>query len=312
MVKLTHQVNGNPVEILAQNKYNELSQLESKKVGGSSGCCSLQQIDYQYNIRGWMTRINNPSNLSGKLFGYELKYHTPANTLFAIGRYNGNIAEVDWKTSNDHVLKRYSYSYDSLNRLNYGHYSEPDSTVPQEDHFGETTEYDLNGNITRLYRNTKNTTNGLAMQIDNLSYTYSGNRLLKVTDAAQNYSGYSGGGNTIGYDSNGNMTNHLDKGINEITYNFLNLPSSVKNNNNTSPFGSLSSYLYRADGTKLKKGYSYYKRDWQGNTSLAYTVTDYLDGFQYVLENSGISCLDCPRLPLHYNLYLPRKAILIL
>ncbi len=289
-----HKVDSNPVEILAQNKYNELSQLESKKVGGVVATSPLQQIDYKYNIRGWMTKINDPSNLNGKLFGYEMRYQSPLNTLFAIGRYNGNIAEIDWRTSKDDVLKRYSYSYDSLNRLNYGHYSEPNGTVPEEDHFGETTEYDLNGNITRLYRNTKNTTNGLAMQIDNLTYTYSGNQLTKVTDASQNYSGYTGGGNTITYDLNGNMISHLDKGLNEIKYNYLNLPVLVKKNNNSSPYGSLSSYLYRTDGTKLKKIYSYYKSDWQGNTSLALATTDYLDGFQYVLESSGLGCVDCP------------------
>ncbi|PWN58840.1 sugar-binding protein, partial [Chryseobacterium oncorhynchi] len=52
-----HQVDSNPMEILAQNKYNELSQLESKKVGGINVASSLQQIDYKYNIRGWMTKI---------------------------------------------------------------------------------------------------------------------------------------------------------------------------------------------------------------------------------------------------------------
>ncbi|MFP7658530.1 RHS repeat-associated core domain-containing protein, partial [Chryseobacterium proteolyticum] len=140
-------------------------------------------------------------------------YNNPVNTLFAISRYNGNIAEVDWKTSVDSVLRRYSYSYDTLNRLNYGHYSEPNSTVPQENHFGESSEYDLNGNITRLYRNTKNTTNGLAMQIDNLTYSYTGNRLSKVAEASQNSSGYPyfATPNEITYDNNGNMTSHKDK-----------------------------------------------------------------------------------------------------
>ncbi|WP_160140245.1 hypothetical protein [Chryseobacterium sp. c4a] len=46
-----HQVDSNPVEILTQNTYNELSQLESKKVGGVSLGYSLQQVDYKYNVR---------------------------------------------------------------------------------------------------------------------------------------------------------------------------------------------------------------------------------------------------------------------
>ncbi|MFP7658186.1 DUF6443 domain-containing protein, partial [Chryseobacterium proteolyticum] len=111
----THKIDNGTVEYLSQNKYNELSQLEWKKVGGVGTTTPLQQVDYKYNIRGWMTKINDPSNLNGKLFGYEVRYNNPVNTLFAISRYNGNIAEVDWKTSVDSVLRRYSYSYDTLN-----------------------------------------------------------------------------------------------------------------------------------------------------------------------------------------------------
>ncbi|WP_288244321.1 DUF6443 domain-containing protein, partial [uncultured Chryseobacterium sp.] len=61
----THQVDNNPVEYLAQNTYNELSQLQSKKVGGAVLGSGLQTVDYQYNIRGWMTKINDPNNLGG-------------------------------------------------------------------------------------------------------------------------------------------------------------------------------------------------------------------------------------------------------
>ncbi|MFP7658506.1 DUF6443 domain-containing protein, partial [Chryseobacterium proteolyticum] len=111
----THQVGTGTIEYLTQNKYNEISQLEWKKVGGVNTTTPLQQVDYKYNIRGWMTKINDPSNLNGKFFGYEVRYNNPVNTLFAISRYNGNIAEVDWKTSVDSVLRRYSYSYDTLN-----------------------------------------------------------------------------------------------------------------------------------------------------------------------------------------------------
>ncbi|WP_414843980.1 DUF6443 domain-containing protein, partial [Chryseobacterium sp. IT-36CA2] len=92
-----HQVDSNPVEILAQNKYNELSQLESKKVGGVTASSPLQQIDYKYNIRGWMTQINDPAALNGKLFGYKIKYQNSDNTSYK--KFNGNISEVDWKTS---------------------------------------------------------------------------------------------------------------------------------------------------------------------------------------------------------------------
>ncbi|REC60907.1 hypothetical protein DRF65_17870, partial [Chryseobacterium pennae] len=262
-----HQVNSNPVEILTQNTYNELSQLESKKVGGVSVGTSLQQIDYKYNIRGWMTKINDPANLNGKLFGYEIKYTNPVNPLYATARYNGNIAEIDWNTSNNNVLKRYTYDYYADNKLKFGHYSEPWATAPQNSFYSEYIIYDLNGNITQLYRNTKNSTTGVAMQIDDLTYIYSGNRLLNVKDNAQNNLGYVGGGNTISYDDNGNMTSHPDKKISSIKYNYLNLPQQVTQDSKA------INYVYRADGTKVKKS---------GTAGLA---TDYLDGFQYTESN---------------------------
>ncbi|KFF73125.1 sugar-binding protein, partial [Chryseobacterium sp. P1-3] len=143
-----HQVDNNPEEILAQNTYNELSQLTNKKVGNN-----LQSIDYAYNIRGWMTRINDPANLNGKLFGYEIKYTNPVYTNLASGRFNGNIAEVDWRNSSEDVLKRYSYTYDGLNRLKDGIYTEPNATNPYNNNFNEHLTYDTNGNIMTLKRN---------------------------------------------------------------------------------------------------------------------------------------------------------------
>ncbi|RTZ45920.1 hypothetical protein EJ377_14530 [Chryseobacterium arthrosphaerae] len=69
-----HQIDTQPEEILAQYEYNELSQVKNKKVGGTNTAQPLQSIDYTYNIKGWLTKINDPSDLNGKLFGYELKY----------------------------------------------------------------------------------------------------------------------------------------------------------------------------------------------------------------------------------------------
>ncbi|WP_160137568.1 DUF6443 domain-containing protein [Chryseobacterium sp. c4a] len=283
-----HQVDSNPVEILTQNAYNELSQLESKKVGGVSLGSSLQQIDYKYNIRGWMTQINDPSNLNGDLFGYKMKYNNPASI---IGRFNGNITEVDWKTSTDGIYRRYNYSYDSLNRMFHAFYSKPGSTVEITSAYNEWLQYDLNGNIIRLDRYGQSDGNN-PIQIDQLYYTYQGNRLASVSDASGNFSGYPIGGNPIAYDANGNMIDHLDKGIKEIKYNFLNLPIFVGDTSNI--MGNNTSYLYRVDGTKVRKIYSYYKHGSFGDVTYTQNITDYLDGFHYVLEGVGLGCLDCP------------------
>ncbi|WP_265427794.1 DUF6443 domain-containing protein [Chryseobacterium sp. YIM B08800] len=290
----THKVDNNAVEYLAQNKYNELSQLEYKKVGGTVLGNGLQTVDYQYNIRGWMTQINNPANLGNDLFGYKMSYNLPS-TDYWTQRYNGNISEIDWATQNDNVLRRYVYMYDSLNRLTGGYYLEPNSSIVWAGNFNEYYNYDLNGNITKLTRTGKPpASQTTSLTIDDLTYIYDGNRLSSISDAAQNYSGYPGGGGTITYDLNGNMNKHPDKGLTKIDYNFLNLPNNIVTNNNKSPFGNNTSYLYSADGTKLRKNFSYYKLDFMGNISTLGTSTDYLNGFQYVLETGGVWCIGCP------------------
>lgn len=264
-----HKVDSNAEEVLTQNKYNELSQLAQKKVGGTNIAEPLQTLDYAYNIRGQITGLNNPQKLNGKLFGYEIKYTSPID---AEKRYNGNITEVDWSSQSDNVLKRYDYSYDALNRLTLAHYREPLSSVPDNNFYNEEAAYDLNGNINKLWRNNKNSS-GTAEMIDNLTYSYLGNSLQSVSDGTKNPSGYPGGGNFISYDDNGNMTSHPDQAIDNIQYNFLNLPNVVKQK-------GAYTYVYRADGTKLIKS---------GDSS----TTDYLDGFQYITSstNPGVANL---------------------
>ncbi|ASW73641.2 sugar-binding protein [Chryseobacterium piperi] len=277
-----HKVGPNPLEILAQNKYNELSQLENKKVGGVSAAAPLQQVDYQYNIRGWVTHMNDPANLGTDLFGYKMKYNqveglqTPNvsfSNLKVLPKFNGNIAEVDWKSAsspNDN-LRRYGYVYDGLNRLLAGFYQR-DANPSAREYF-EKMDYDLSGNIINLKRSANIQSGNTAALIDDLTYSYNGSRLNTITDATQSSLGYpAGGGATISYDQNGNMTSHPDKKINEISYNYLNLPNSFKILGE-GRFRPSYNYTYRSDGVKVKK-----------NSIPGLTIdiqTDYLDGFQY-------------------------------
>ncbi|MEY8761304.1 RHS repeat-associated core domain-containing protein, partial [Chryseobacterium tongliaoense] len=267
----THQINSGSVEYLAQNKYNELSQLESKKVGGTSAAVPLQTVDYKYNIRGWMTKINDPANLSGKLFGYEIRYQNPIDEAGS-ARYNGNISEIDWNTKTDNVLRRYDYYYDELNRFNFAQYSKPNASVVQTGSYNEWATYDLNGNIKTMGRYGLQD-NNQPLLMDHLQYSYTGNRLNTVKDISQNPSGYPyfAAPNVIGYDDNGNMTDHLDKGINKIIYNYLNLPNSIKKGLGISEIAT--NYVYRADGIKISKT--------SLNPTTVLSKTDYLDGFQY-------------------------------
>ncbi|AZA62818.1 DUF6443 domain-containing protein [Chryseobacterium indoltheticum] len=288
-----HQVDNNTEELLAENSYNELSQLANKKVGNH-----LQSIDYTYNIRGWMTHINKDQmalgNLGGKLFSYNIKYtqkegiENPSSTQFSGKnvkvKYNGNIAEVDWRAvevigqNPSTTPERYGYAYDNLNRLTAGYYQNPDNPNSKEN--TESLDYDLNGNITNLYRTSVfSIGTNIATVIDDLSYTYNGNQATNINDLSNNFAGYEGGGWPIDYDANGNMTRMFDKGIFGIEYNHLSLPNSISIDRNG--YENLyTTTLYRADGSKLRKNTVSTVTGFR-NSTVTTEITDYLDGFQY-------------------------------
>ena len=264
LVKHYHQVLGKtPEELLAENTYNELGQLTQKKVGNS-----LQTINYNYNIRGWMTGINlvNGALSTNKLFSYKINYENPTNP--ALKKFNGNISEIDWWTSPSATSNRYDYSYDGLNRLKKADFKTVGATGTTDSRlFNEELIYDVNGNITTLKRNGKTSASAtIGTLVDNLNYSYVGNMVTNISDATSNPTGYNGTGQLITYDVNGNMKTFPDKGISQINYNFLNLPQSIVQNSNS------TYYTYRADGTKVSKAFTL-----NGTT----IDTDYLDGFVY-------------------------------
>ncbi|MBP2619695.1 DUF6443 domain-containing protein [Chryseobacterium jejuense] len=270
LVRHWNQVNGGAQELLAENLYNDLGQLRVKNVGNTTGS-PLQSIKYAYNIRGWMTRLNDPSNLQNKLFAYELRYSNPNNQYSGSTRYNGNISQMSWITQNDAVLRNYSYEYDALNRLKEGRFW--DAMNLERGEYHEQLTYDLNGNIKTLLRRGKQLSGYTAPEVmDHLEYHYENgeqsNKLsyLKEIGTGNAISGYpladGSTGSTITYDANGNMTTQVDKGISSIQYNYLNLPQKVTQNS------KVTDYIYRADGVKVRKVFGP-------------ETTDYLDGFQY-------------------------------
>jgi len=108
-------------QLIVSNTYDELGQLERKKVGGvldvnlpPTDQPGLQTVDYKYNVRGWLKQINNPASLGTDLFAFDINYNTADHGGTKL--YNGNIAETEWKTANDNTLRWYRYDYDALNR----------------------------------------------------------------------------------------------------------------------------------------------------------------------------------------------------
>src|SRR5690606_7734163 len=94
--------------------------------------------------------------------------------------------------------------------------------------------YDRNGNIQSLDRYTGTVS---SVKIDQLVYTYGsgGNQLMRVTDNApavptgleRGFEDGNTGSDDYGYDVNGNVIKDLNKGIETITYNLLDLPARV-------------------------------------------------------------------------------------
>ncbi|WP_413514053.1 DUF6443 domain-containing protein, partial [Myroides odoratus] len=301
----THKIDNLDQVVVFQNVYDELGRLKQKRVGGKMGSnfrpievqqnnlvldgpilatesptrnTFLQEINYTYNIRGWLTQVNAPQDLEagdfGKksLFAMKLNYNKlDSEGVVGIKKlYNGNIAEQSWKTANDNVLRRYSYGYDAIDRLKTGVYQEPGGIAPVVGIYDEQLTYDNNGNILTLNRKGQGVANGIALDLDVLTYTYDGNILQKVVDVSNNTDGFKQGSTTAkhyDYDTFGNLKVDRNKGVTAMKYNHLNLPTEVVF------AGGKINYLYTATGEKIQKKVT------QGSITV---VTDYLDGFQYV------------------------------
>ena len=260
LLKVEHTLGGTKIT-LADYAYDNLGRLQSKSLHGSA----TNKLTYAYNVRGWLTGI------SGTKFTQNLYYNTGNGTA----RYNGSISSMTWKAGNESTVRGYKFTYDGLDRLLNATYGETAGINANTDRFSENvTAYDKNGNIKTLQRYGQTAASGYGL-IDNLTFTLAGNLLNRVDDAAA-ASAYGGGfefkdgvkqANEYTYDSNGNLTKDLNKGISTITYNVLNLPNMV-----TFSDGSTIAYTYGADGTKLKTVHK------TGSTT---TTTDYCGNVVY-------------------------------
>ena len=236
-----YKLNSNAEITLSSNTYDELGRLQTKSLHGSA----TNKQTYSYNIRDWLTGI------SGNKFTQHLYYNTGSGTP----QYGGNISSMTWKAGNESTVRGYKFTYDGLSRLTSAVYGEGTDISSNTDRFTEkVTGYDLNGNIKGLQRYGQTSSTGYGL-IDNLTYTLSGNKLTRVDDAVST-SAYNNGfefkdavqqADEYAYDKNGNLTKDLNRNITSIQYNCLNLPSKVTFGN-----GNTITYLYAADGTKLR------------------------------------------------------------
>ena len=270
----TQTINGVNPEVVVNNKYDDLGQLKSKWVGHQKDN-PLQMVDYKYNIRGWLTQINDVNNLNSDLFGFKINYNKVAEgTVTNEALFNGNISQTIWKTATDDTKRGYAYKYDGLNRISDANFRKGTNLDADAGHFDlHGVTYDKNGNILKLKRNAI-----AATLIDNLDYAYKGNQLTKVDDTSTNVEGFKDGntsGDDYAYDENGNMTSDKNKNITKISYNHLNLPKQIE-------FGAGGvdgkiMYIYDATGLKLEKRVA---QTVNATSSLKTTV--YAGNFNYI------------------------------
>ena len=258
--KVQHSL-GSTAITLYDATYDNFGRLLTKQYHGTS----TNKLTYTYNLRSWLTGI------SGTRFTQNLYYNTGVGTA----KYNGSISSMTWKSGNESTVRGYKFTYDGLDRMLNATYGETASISTNANRFSENvTGYDKNGNIKSLQRYGQTGASAYGL-LDNPTYTLTGNQLSCVEDAVSTAAygtntAFVNGASAAGeyaYDVNGNLTKDLNKGIADIQYNVLNLPSTVSFSD-----GSTITYTYGADGTKLRTVHKI------GSTT---TTTDYCGNVIY-------------------------------
>ncbi|WP_163325478.1 DUF6443 domain-containing protein [Draconibacterium mangrovi] len=240
--KVEHSYNGAGFVTIAQNTYDEIGRLQKKELHNT-----YQDIDYTYNVRGWLTKINNPDDnySTTKLFAQELYYNTTGElvNLADYAQHNGNIAGIRWR-NNSTKRAAYAFTYDGLNRLKVGDYgyttSSGSTNVTNSSYYDlSSVGYDKNGNISNL---TRKTSTGVTKE--SLTYTYAGNQLSSLSGT---YNGIGISGKTFAYDDNGNAKTDNLRGITVQYFDEIDLPKKYTKG------AQYSQYEYDAAGTKWSK-----------------------------------------------------------
>ena len=202
----------------------------------------VEEYDYAYDHAGRLVKTTYSINGSDKRELSVVDYDNYGRILLE------NIM------GKDEVL----YDYNAQNMLTDSGYNEGDRLNDWQGNYDESLSYDKMGNVQSLLRSGL-LDDGSYGLIDNLSYSYHGNQLLKVDDAAVGpyYQGafhfVDGADEAVEYeyDANGNLVRDLNKGIISISYGLNNQPCKIEYND-----GRNASYVYDAEGNKLSVSYN--------------------------------------------------------
>ncbi|MEO6901928.1 MAG: DUF6443 domain-containing protein [Bacteroidia bacterium] len=301
VVSTSHNLNDLYLQFSNSNyNFDELGRLKNKNFSNQQ----VPTIEYEYNVRGWLTSINKDYCLTGagsQTFGMELSY----NYGYTRKYYNGSIAGMKWRNSgNSSELRSYGYGYDTYNRLKEAFYTTQTGvinptggwSVGGSNFSASNMAYDENGNIQSMKHRGVNIA-GQSITLDDLSYGYAANsnKLLSVSESASSQSkdptAFDNlgdfrdvpGANDYTYDENGNLLTDANKSL-SFTYDEI-----INKTKRVSKGGQQVDYLYDASGNKLQKKVS------GGNT----TTTDYIGAAVYI--NNSLSFIAQPEGRIRYN-----------
>lgn len=274
------KINSLPEERIAEYEYNEIGKLISKNVGGTISGSGLQQIDYKYDIRGWLKEVNDVNSIGNDVFAYKLLHQEDAiGSQIGSKLYDGNIRQIVWKSKYDVTKKTYKYFYDQLNQLRGAYYDYGESLSSNNiSKFNISVGYDLQGNIKSLYRY-----GGNGQAVDDLDFHYDlpgqdrdlpefANNIHFIVESSSGAEGFTNSAsNFFDYDDNGNLIQDDNRNISSIEYNHLDLIEKI-----TFSDGRYIDFVYDASGNKLSKTY------FDGSSPV---TTDYLGAFQYIQGN---------------------------
>ena len=260
-------------------------------------------MTYTYDtLHGWLKEISSPSGFSEQLLREDATFPL----------FSGNIGSMRWRNTSNGELHGYDYTYDDLGRMTDARYTSFTKMI--SGYYDEIVSYDANGSITSLQRRgMKN--DGTFGLIDDLSISYDGNRLLKVTDDAEalNYNGaldFNDGDDSdceYQYDSNGALTKDSNRGITGITYDYGHHPTKISMMSK-----KMTLYNdYTPDGRKLSsrhygmvpKGNGSYRR--LNTTDLYIDGLILRDGVPFMWQfDGGYVELDDNATPTSWNYYI--------
>jgi RHS repeat-associated protein len=233
-----------PPTIVSANVYSESGLLATKYLHSQGGQAFMQKIDHRYNVRGWLTQINDPGLASGEgdKFGMKLFYNRQPGGGTSGVCYNGNIHAMQWGTSNYKNLQ-YAFTYDGANRLIWSNFS---NSFFVANAYDTGYSYDLNGNMSWVFRFGAGNDQIDVMDVEH----YGGNQVSCLVDHGSNSTAddYPGTPSCLDfiYDGNGNMTYEPNKSV-SFTYNQMNKINRADFGNN-----KRIEYVYRPDGQKLR------------------------------------------------------------